>query len=163
MKDFQSPPNGLRRLGPGARALYGLYLLFTALGLCSAALLHYDGLGLDAETATSWFRGNDADAYPKSFRQLAELTHFHLFTEPVALLVVSHLYALGTDPGGRRALAIGGTAAAIVLQIGLPWVVTYVTPAAGVLFLPVHAALFVGFGYMILRGAVDLWAAGREA
>lgn len=161
MKDFQTrAPNGLRRLDPGARALYGAYLALTALGLCSAALLHVDGLGLDAETATTWWRGNDADAYPKSYRQLAELTHFHLFTEPVALLVVAHLYALGTDTGRRKSAAILLTAAAIVLQVALPWVTAYVTPLGGWAFLPVHTLLLGGFAYMIGRAAWDLWTAG---
>lgn len=160
MKDFQArAPNALRRLDGGARALYATYLAFTTLGLLSAALLHADGLGVDGTTAAAWWRGDDVATYAKSYRQLAELTHFHLFTEPVVLLVVAHLYALGGDSPRRKVAAIVTTAASMTGQILLPWITTYGTALAGVLFLPVHALLLGGFAYMIGQAARDLWAA----
>ncbi len=157
MKDFQSKaPNALSRLEPGAKALYASYLALTLLGLVTAALLHVDGLGTSGASAAGWWRGDDVATYAKSYRQLAELTHFHLFTEPVALLVVAHLYALGSDTGRRKVVAIVATAGAILLQVALPWVCTYVTGAVGILFLPVHIVLMGGFCYMIARAAMDL-------
>lgn len=136
--------------------MYASYLALTLLGLVTAALLHVDGLGTSGASAAGWWRGDDVATYAKSYRQLAELTHFHLFTEPVALLVVAHLYALGSDTGRRKVVAIVATAGAILLQVALPWVCTYVTGAVGILFLPVHIVLMGGFCYMIARAAMDL-------
>ena len=159
MKDFTSKgQNALRRLEPGARALYGAYLALTALGLVTAALLHFDGMGASAEAAATWWRG-DGDvglAYPKSYRQIVELTHFHRFTEPVALLVVAHLYVLGGDLPRRKVIAILATTAAMVLQIALPWLTVYGSGGFAILFLPVTAVVLLGFAYMIGRAAVDI-------
>lgn len=158
MKDFTGRvPNALRRLDAGARTLYGAYLLLTLLGLASAALLHHDGMGLSAEQGATWWRGDEGGmAYPKSYRQLVELTHFHLFTEPVALLVVAHLYVLGGDGQRRKIAAIVFTTGAIVCQIALPWLTTYVSAGFSPLLLPVNASVLLGFFYMIGRAAVDL-------
>lgn len=143
----------VRRLDPGARRVYGAFLVFLFLGLVSAGLLHYDGMGASAATATAYWRGDEAAmVYPKSYRQILELTHFHLFTEPVVWLVVAHLYQMS---GGRGWLAMG-TLAAIGAQIVLPWVVAYGTPAAGVLLLPITLCVALGLGWMILDSIREL-------
>lgn len=158
MKDFAARGNNaLRRLEPGARTLYGAYLLLTTIGLLSAALLHHDGMGLTADQGATWWRGDDVGlAYPKSYRQLVELTHFHLFTEPVALLVVAHLYVLGGDGQRRKIAAIVFTTAAILSQIALPWLTTYVSAGFSPLLLPVNASVLLGFFYMIGSAAAEL-------
>lgn len=158
MKDFTARGNNaLRRLEPGARTLYGAYLLLTTIGLLSAALLHHDGMGLSSGQAALWWRGDEAGmAYPKSYRQLVELTHFHLFTEPVALLVVAHLYVLGGDGQRRKIAAIVFTTGAIIGQIALPWLTTYVSAGFSPLLLPVNASVMLGLLYMIGRAAGDL-------
>jgi hypothetical protein len=94
---------------------------------------------------------------------LVELTHFHLFTEPVALLVVAHLYNLGGDEKRRKQAAIIGTTVAMAVQIGLPWVVLYVSPAAGVAMFPATILLLLGFFYMTGMAAWDMWGPERKA
>lgn len=156
MKEFARTTSALRRLDVGARRVYGAFLVFLFLGLVSAALLHYDGMGLSAATATAYWRGDEAAmVYPKSYRQILELTHFHLFTEPLVWLVVAHLYQM---TGGRSWLAMG-TLAAIGAQVALPWLVAYVTPAAGMLLLPITLAVAGGLAWMILDSLRELlWA-----
>jgi hypothetical protein len=160
MKEFAQTDRrkggALRRLDPGARRVYGAFLVFLFLGLVSAALLHYDGMGVTATAATAYWRGDEAAmVYPKSYRQILELTHFHLFTEPLVWLVVAHLYQLS---GGRGWLSMA-TLGAIGMQIALPWVVSFVTPAAGVLLLPITLVVAGGLGWMILDSIRELlWA-----
>lgn len=159
MKHFEGKaPNALRRLDLSARLLYTAFLGFTLLGLFSAGLLHVDGMGTSGAEAALYWRGDDTGmSYPKSFRQLTELTHFHLFTEPVALLVVAHLYNLGGDARGRKLAAIGGTVVAMAVQIGLPWGVAYGSAALGALMWPASLALVGGFLYMSLLAAWSMW------
>ncbi len=143
----------LRRLPPGARVVYAGFLVFLLLGLVSAALLHADAMGFD-RAATYW-RGDEAQMlYPKSYRQLLELTHFHLFTEPVVWLVVAHLYQLS----GGRGWIILGTLGAIGAQVALPWVVTYVSPAPAVLLLPATVGVVGGLLWMIVASLRELAA-----
>jgi hypothetical protein len=157
VRDFKGP-TPLGRLDVGGRLVYTAFLAFTAGGLLSAALLHADGMGTSAATAAAWWRGDEAQmTYPKSYRQLLELSHFHLFTEPVSFLVVAHLYQLGGDPLQRRIIVTSITLLAMAVQLALPWAVTYASAAFAVLLVPCHAALLGGILYMSLRAAWDMW------
>ncbi len=159
MRDF-SPrgPNVLRRMEPGSKLVYTGFLLFTVAGVVSAALLHGDGLGTDAATAAAYWQGDEAQGtYPKSYRQLLELTHFHLFTEPLTWLVVAHLFALGGGVRPLRAGLIVGTLAAMALQIALPWLLSYGGAGFAVLMLPTHLAVGVGLVGMALASMWDMW------
>lgn len=160
MKDFVAKaPSYLRRLDGGAKLVYTGFLLLTAAGLLTAALLHGDGMGATAEGAAAYWRGDEAAmTYPKSYRQLLELTHFHLFTEPVTFLVLAHLYNLGGDAPRRRVFVTVATLVAIVAQIALPWLVTYGSASAAMLLLPVHVVLVGGLAYMTLRALWEMWA-----
>jgi hypothetical protein len=159
VKEFGArAPNALRRLDVSARLLYTSFLVFTVVGLVSAGMLHVDGMGTDSTTAATWWRGDETGmAYPKSYRQLAELTHFHLFTEPVALLVVAHLYNLGGDAGARKLAAIAGTVVAIAVQVALPWAVAYGSASFAAGLFPVNAAVLIGFLYMSAVATWDMW------
>jgi hypothetical protein len=159
MRDFdRRGPNVLRRMEPGSKLVYTGFLLFAIAGIVSAALLHGDGLGTSAATAATYWRGDEAQSlYPKSYRQILELTHFHLFTEPVTWLVVGHLYALGGGNRKARAVVILVTLAAIALQIALPWLVTYAGAGFGVLFLPVHLVMGLGIIGMAVVSIGDMW------
>lgn len=155
MREFATRGPALRRLDRGAKVVYTGFLVFLLCGLLSAALLHYDSMGLSAAQATAYWRGDEANmVYPKSYRQLLELTHFHLFTEPVVWLVVAHLYHMGR---GRGVVSLG-TLGAIGAQVALPWLVSYVSPAFGVLFAPVSLAVVGGLLWMIGDSLRELWS-----
>lgn len=154
MREFNQRSAMLRRLDRGPRMVYSVFLVFLLVGMVTGALLHVDGMGLDAATATAYWRGDEAVmAYPKSYRQLLELTHFHLFTEPVVWLVVAHLYHMG---GGRGAVSMA-TIVAIGLQIALPWSVTY-AGFGGVLLLPVTAVVVLGLVWMMVDSLREMWS-----
>lgn len=162
MKEFgQRNTNTLRRLDPGAKFLYTAFLAFSLAGLASAGLLHLDGMGTSGVQAATYWLGDDTGmAYPKSFRQLVELTHFHLFTEPVSLLVVAHLYHLGGDSPFRKRVSIIGTTVALGVQIALPWALVYASSGFSILLFPATIVLIGGFLYMSAVATMDMW--GRD-
>jgi hypothetical protein len=158
LKDFIGRGGVLRRLDAGGRLVYTAFLLLTLAGLLTAALLHGDGMGTDAATAAAYWRGDEAQAlYPKSYRQLLELTHFHLFTEPVTWLVVAHLYALGGGSRGVRAGVIVGTLLAMAVQIALPWAVVYAGAGFATLLIPANMLMGVGLLGMAAVSIRDMW------
>lgn len=60
-----------------------------------------------------------------TYRKLLEVTHFHLFTVPVFLLIVAHLFMLtGLAPGTKAAWIVGGFGSSIA-HIAAPWLVRY--------------------------------------
>ncbi len=157
MKDFAGK-NMLRRLDVGGKLVYSAFLLFAAGGLLTAALLHGDGMGSSATSAATYWTGDESGmVYPKSYRQILELTHFHLFTEPVTFLVVAHLYNLGSGPIRRRATITALTILAMGIQIALPWLVVYVNVAFSVLFIPAHAMLLAGLLWMSFAALWEMW------
>jgi hypothetical protein len=58
-----------------------------------------------------------------SYRKLLEVTHFHLFTMPVVLLIVGHLFlATGLGDALKRGFIFGG-ALSVALHLATPWLV----------------------------------------
>lgn len=159
MRDFFGrAPGMLARLDTGGKLVYSAFLAMAVAGLATAALLHGDGMGASVESTAAYWRGDEAQMlYAKSFRQLVELTHFHLFTEPVTFLVVAHLYNLTGDRGGRKLAVVGATLLGMVLQIALPWAITYGGAGWAALMLPAHAALTLGLLYMSAIALVEMW------
>ena len=154
MREFAQKGSVLRRLDRGGKIVYTAFLVFLLLGLLSAALLHADSMGARAATAAAYWNGDEAGmVYPKSPRQVLELTHFHLFTEPLIWLVVAHLYHMGRG----RALVSLGTLLSMGVQIALPALITLVSPACSLLALPATAGLLLGLCWMIAASLKELW------
>ena len=154
MREFAQKGSVLRRLDRGPKIVYTAFLCFLLLGLLTSALLHADSMGSSAASAAAYWNGDEAGmVYPKSPRQILELTHFHLFTEPLIWLVVAHLYHMGRG----RALISLGTLLSMGAQIALPWLITQASPAFSLLSLPATAGLVVGLCWMITASLRELW------
>jgi hypothetical protein len=91
-----------------------------------------------------------------SYRKLLEVTHFHLFTMPVVLLIVGHLFlATGLSERAKRAWLIAGVVS-VSLHLATPWLVR---AAAGLA--PLHAlsgiALTVTMAVLTLYPVGAMW------
>ena len=91
-----------------------------------------------------------------SYRKLLEVTHFHLFTMPVVLLIVGHLFlATGLSERAKRAWLIAGVAS-VGLHLATPWLVRAVAGLA-----PLHAlsgiALTVTMSVLTLYPVAAMW------
>jgi len=115
-------PGRLRALPPGGKILYSAFVVATLIGLWVSGRLYQVGVG-DAGAAVYYAGASAApaaapsppgggvviemapeDARPRSFvdqipeRKLLEVTHFHLFTIPVYVLILAHLWLLAKVP-----------------------------------------------------------------
>jgi len=91
-----------------------------------------------------------------SYRKLLEVTHFHLLTMPVVLLIVGHLFlATGLSERAKRAWLIAGVVS-VSLHLATPWLVR---AAAGLA--PLHAlsgiALTVTMSVLTLYPVAAMW------
>lgn len=120
MRQF-ARPFPITRLSLEARVLYTGFLLFLLLGMISSVWLYRDSFGgLSGQSAAEYYQGSTAPAQApvaeqgdgpalelpsegaeaapmrleKPARQVMETFHFHLFTVPVVLLIVGHLFML---------------------------------------------------------------------
>lgn len=154
MRQFASTGFRLWNLGREARLLYSTFCLLTLAGVVSSALYYGDLVGggtagirayYAGEGGEEWAAAGGTGAGPKidlpdgasggpgagrlvvaaSYRKLLEVTHFHLFTMPVVLLIVGHLF-LATGLGDRAKLGwIAGGSGAVALHLATPWLVRY--------------------------------------
>src|SRR5678816_3387493 len=77
------------------RLLYTLFLLLMLAGFLFSFFWAHSMTGLSPAGIADHYRGSDATfGEPMSFRELAEVTHFHLFTMPVVFMILVHVMFL---------------------------------------------------------------------
>ena len=87
-------------------------------------------------------------------RKLLEISHFHLFSMPVYLLILAHLYILSRSDERWKIFWILLASASTALHILSPWVAT----AGGALsaYLYASSGLGLALSYLVMS-AVPLW------
>ena len=186
MRQFASSGFRLWNLGVESKVLYSAFCLLILLGVASSALYYGDLVGAGTQGIRRYYAGQGDPAAPAveapaagpaidvpeegvrqpivvavSYRKLLEVTHFHLFTMPVVLLIVGHLF-LATGLGDRAKLAwISIGAASVALHLGTPWLVRYASPALA----PLHAlsgiALTLTMSVLTLAPVVSMWTGAK--
>ena len=92
-----------------------------------------------------------------SYRKLVEVTHFHLFTVPVFLLIVAHLFMLtGLSPQTKTVWIAGGWLSALV-HIAAPWVVHYGGGGWAFLYAASGGLLGITSGMLTLYPIWSMW------
>lgn len=130
MQVFAKRGYQLRTASPETRLAYGVFLALTVLGAASLGAMSIARVGFRPTAIAAYYRGGESEmSFPKQFSQLAEVTHFHLFSIPVVLLILSHLLSATPVPSRARLWIIGATFVGAVLDIGAPWAIRYVAGA----------------------------------
>jgi hypothetical protein len=92
-----------------------------------------------------------------TYRKLLEVTHFHLFTMPVVLLIVGHLF-FATGLGARAKLIwVGAASASVTLHIATPWLVRFGSPHLAILHALSGGALTVTMGVLTIYPVFAMW------
>jgi len=187
MRDFERATSRLRRLPLLGRLIYSIFLVFTLGALALTAWLTEDMVGLDLSGLDGYYAGAPPEAVgteplpdgpdielgpdiampddlaldagePLSQRKLLEVTHFHLFSMPVYLLILSHLFMLsGAGHRSKLGFITGGTVG-VVLHLAAPWVATGGGGLAAVLYGASGALMLVAFAWMSALPLWEMWA-----
>jgi len=92
-----------------------------------------------------------------TYRKLLEVTHFHLFTMPVVLLIVGHLFfATALSPRAKLAW-VGAASATVFLHIATPWLVRYVSTGLAFLHAFSGAAMTLTMGVLTIYPVLAMW------
>jgi hypothetical protein len=187
MRQFASSGFRLWNLGREARVLYSVFCLLTLLGVVSSALYYGDLVGAGTRGVARYYAGaGEAPASPPSsagppaaggpaievpeeverghpivvpvtYRKLLEVTHFHLFTMPVVLLIVAHLFlATGLGDGAKLGWIVAGSAS-VVLHLATPWLVRYVGPSLAFLHVLSGVGLTVTMSVLTIFPVITMW------
>jgi len=149
------------------RLVYTGFLVLAVVGMLTVAAFQLKHIGPTPLRIATYYRGGTRDTtmvFPKDFRQLVELTHFHAFVMGLVYLVLAHLFLATTAPErvkrGGVVLGFAGLAGDLV---GV-WLIRYV--AAAFAYLQVVFWLFewVGFAAFVYYPVREMWCGhGREA
>jgi hypothetical protein len=162
MQTFSRRGFQLRSASLETRLAYTFFLGLCVLGIATLFALAFGRAGASPAAIATYYRGGDSEmSFPRSFWQLVEVSHFHLFTIPVVALILAHLlYATPASPRIRIALTLamfGGTA----LDVLGPWGVRYVAGAMAYALLLGWALLVVGGLAIISVTLVAMWGPER--
>lgn len=90
-------------------------------------------------------------------RKLLEVTHFHLFTLPIFLLVLTHLFVLTPMKSNRRVLWMGGVWLCGALHITAPWILRFAGAKTLFLYVGSGMGLFVGTFWIAVYSLWVMW------
>ncbi|MBI4371541.1 MAG: hypothetical protein HY552_04510 [Elusimicrobia bacterium] len=147
---------------PLMRATLAWTLLFAAGLWVTNAAMYFSRMDLTPKSVRAYYLG-DASEYssPKSAAALLEVSHAHLATMGVMILLLTHLALFAPWEDRRKKLLVAASFGSALLGEASGWLVRFVSPA----FAPLKVAAFVLFqtalGVLVLGLASFLYAASR--
>lgn len=183
MKDFTRPRGRLRSLPLAARVVYTVFLAFTLVALVLTAWLGADMVGADLGRLEPYYAGGTAEVdlpapaapgggpaldLPEGvdapavepempLRKLLEVTHFHLFSMPVYLLILSHLFMLSRLSEATKVAWIAIGTVAVAGHVAAPWLVRSGTAGSGAAYAISGAALAISMLVMSGVPLIEMW------
>lgn len=186
MRDFRRKGQ-LRALQLHSRLVYSSFLVFTLGALALTMWLAHDMVGLSMGGFDEYYAGQTAPpeasldtpgadegpaldlpeemlaapaAQPMALRKLLEVTHFHLFSMPVYLLILAHLFAMSAASARSKSTFIGMATIGTALHIGAPWWAAFQLPGSVWAYSISGTMLLVSYFVMCV---VPLWEMWRPA
>jgi hypothetical protein len=96
-------------------------------------------------------------------RKLLEVTHFHLFTIPVFLLIVSHLFMLSRARNASKTFWVLVSSLGSAVHVAAPWLATSGGMMAAWIYGTSGTAMALGYAWMGLVPAWEMWFTPRVA
>lgn len=140
------------------RLLYTLFLLLMLAGFLFSFFWAHSMTGLSPQGIANHYRGSDATfGEPMSFRELAEVTHFHLFTMPVVFMILIHVMYLTSASHGLKAAVTWAGFGGVILDLVSPWLISYISPLFVLTMLMGDILMTVGFLIMMAIPLYEMW------
>lgn len=144
------------------RLLYTLFLLLMLAGFAFSFFWAHSMTSLSPQGIADHYRGSDATfGEPMSFRELAEITHFHLFTMPVVFMILIHVMYLTSASHGLKIAVTWAGLGGVILDLLSPWLISYVSPIFVVTMLTGDMLMTVSFLVMMTVPLYEMWVLGQ--
>ncbi len=185
MRQFASGGFRIWNLGREAKLVYTCFAVFALLAIFVSVLFYEDLVGPRTAGVGGYYAGQvhesaqaaapDPSAtgpkldlppdqkpepltVPVTYRKLLEVTHFHLFTVPVFLLIIAHLFMLTGLSSRAKLWWIAGGWISSLFHIAAPWLIRYGSPGFSFLFPVTGALMAVTLTFMTAYPIMVLWA-----
>lgn len=125
---------------PSMKVALSFFVLFVLLGLASSIALQYNQTQFETSKAETYYLGNqgqknvDTFYVKKSYRELLEVAHFHLYIMPIIYLAYVHLYFLTKRSETEKVIVTIVTFLALLSEIATPWLIRFVSGDFSYLF-----------------------------
>ncbi|MGQ0811172.1 MAG: hypothetical protein ACT4OO_08090 [Nitrospiraceae bacterium] len=140
------------------RLVYTQFLLLMLVGFAFSFFWAHDMTGLSPKGIADHYRGSDATfGEPMSFRELAEVTHFHLFTMPVVFMILVHVLYLTNASHAMKVWMTWVSFGGMSLDLVSPWLISYVSPIFVLTMLMGDTLMVVGFLVMMAIPLYEMW------
>jgi hypothetical protein len=140
------------------RLLYTLFLLLMLAGFAFSFFWAHSMTSLSPQGIADHYRGSDATfGEPMSFRELAEITHFHLFTMPVVFMILIHVMYLTNARHGLKAAMTWAGFGGVILDLLSPWLISYISPIFVITMLIGDTLMTVSFLVMMSVPLYEMW------
>lgn len=164
MREFSKGTFRLRDAPGPLRAVYGGFVLLTAVGVVSQLGFQIGRIGVSPGAIAVYYRGSDAGevmVFPKTFGQLLEVTHAHAFTMALVLLVLAHLFVSTGVSARTKVTAVALAFAGTFGGLATPWAVRYVSGGFAIVGLLSWLAQAAGTWTMLVASAYECLGRGR--
>jgi hypothetical protein len=140
------------------RLLYTFFLLFMLGGFAFSLFWAHSMTGLSPQGIADHYLGSDATyGEPMSFRELAEITHFHLFTMPVVFIILVHVLYLTMASNRTKVWMTWTGFGGVFLDLISPWLISYVSPVFVITMLAGDVLMVVSFLVMMVIPMYEMW------
>lgn len=140
------------------RLVYTWFLLIMFAGFLFTFFWAHSMTDLTPKGLAEHYRGSDANfGEPMSFGQLAETTHFHLFTMPVVFLIMVHVLFLTMASPMVKILTTWASFVGVTLDLVSPWLITYVSKFFVLTMLTGDFLMVVSFLVMFFVPMYEMW------
>ena len=110
------------------RLVYTLFIATLFAGFVFTIYWAHSVTGLSYSGIAQHYLGSDQTfGEPKSFRELAETTHFHFFTMPVVFLILCHVFYLTMASQALKTIFTWLAFLGVGLDLAAPWLILYVS------------------------------------
>lgn len=158
MQAFSRRGFQLRSASTETKLAYSGFLAMTLFGVVTLVALSAGRIGLRAQAIATYYRGGDSEmSFPKTFWQLMEVSHFHLFSVPVVVLILSHLLYATVAPTSWRIRLTLVTYGGALLEAFAPWAVRYVSGVFAWALLLGWALLAGGSCMIVVISLISMW------
>ena len=144
------------------RLVYTLFLMLMLAAFAFSFFWAHSMTELSLDKVAAHYRGSDATfGEPMSFRELAEITHFHLFTMPVIFMILVHVLYLTMASDLVKVVTTYAAFGGVGLDLVSPWLISYVSPVFALSMLAGDLLMAVSFVVMLAIPLYEMWILNR--
>ena len=144
------------------RLVYTLFLLLMLAAFSFSIFWAHSMTELSLDKVAAHYRGSDATfGEPMSFRELAEITHFHLFTMPVVFMILVHVLYLTMASDLVKIATTYAAFGGVALDLVSPWLISYVSPFFALTMLTGDLLMTIAFLVMLTIPLYEMWVLKR--